>query len=287
MMHQNAIPTTGNRLWFVLLSTVLCFSILAIWIQSYSNLVLIHFDLTANSRITSYSGELEFRLFSAGGISGSLRFANRYGVLGFYVGRMYWAKGHCWFILLPYWPGFAMTALIVVRGLLDLSRGHIAARRRLEGRCIQCGYDIRVNSGVCSECGSPTSISNTTSSIATPALSKRELDPRSVETKPIRGRLFSLFALACFGICLSSTVLWICSPKDMLISTFSNRTYRIDVDGGTCSVYYSHINGSIQNSGVLYYDGWWPVCDVPLYVISLLCAFPAAAWIQRKITMRA
>ncbi len=52
--------------------------------------------------------------------------------------------------------GFAVLAQAIMRAV-SLRSDYRRQRRRKEGRCLDCGYDLAGNvSGVCPECGTPT-----------------------------------------------------------------------------------------------------------------------------------
>jgi hypothetical protein len=91
-----------------------------------------------------------------------------YAELGFAAGRF----GELWFhsihyttplsynapperqriVVAPFW--FAALALVILpaRSLRNVC---IARRRRIAGRCVSCGYDLRASTGHCPECGAP------------------------------------------------------------------------------------------------------------------------------------
>lgn len=55
-----------------------------------------------------------------------------------------------WRVVTPYWPWAGVAALLPAAVLLRRER----RRRRLtEGRCVQCGYDLRESRESCPECG--------------------------------------------------------------------------------------------------------------------------------------
>jgi hypothetical protein len=56
------------------------------------------------------------------------------------------------------WIGLAViggTALMIVGGILRVSRQMRAKERFENGQCVQCGYDLRASDGRCPECGFP------------------------------------------------------------------------------------------------------------------------------------
>ena len=53
-------------------------------------------------------------------------------------------------IAVPYYFIFLISALMPLKLAVATSR---RVRRRRQGRCLECGYDVRVNSGRCPECG--------------------------------------------------------------------------------------------------------------------------------------
>ena len=72
--------------------------------------------------------------------------------------------GARWLPLRPIWPGFAANTLIyaaLMWLLLAVPFRLRKLRRKRQGRCIKCGYDLRGHSSdsqspVCPECGRPT-----------------------------------------------------------------------------------------------------------------------------------
>lgn len=54
-------------------------------------------------------------------------------------------------IVIPIWFLFVSTSLIA---FLSVRPAYQCRRRARQGRCIHCGYDLRVSSGHCPECGS-------------------------------------------------------------------------------------------------------------------------------------
>jgi hypothetical protein len=89
-----------------------------------------------------------------------------YAELGFAVGRF----GELWFhsihyttplsynapperqriVVVPFWLAALALVILPARSLRNV---HVARRRRVAGRCIWCGYDLRASTGHCPECG--------------------------------------------------------------------------------------------------------------------------------------
>ena len=67
-----------------------------------------------------------------------------------------------WLIVPAWWP-VALTAIGPLAWVLILRRQALRRRRRREGLCINCGYDLRASTGACPECGAhiPPMISRT------------------------------------------------------------------------------------------------------------------------------
>lgn len=57
-----------------------------------------------------------------------------------------------WGVLFPWAAPFAVTAICPA---IAFCRRWRAARRRREGRCLTCGYDLRASKERCPECGTP------------------------------------------------------------------------------------------------------------------------------------
>jgi len=56
-------------------------------------------------------------------------------------------------VLIPYWLLLMLLLLLPLRGAIRLAHAQVAARRRREGRCEVCGYDLRASKDRCPECG--------------------------------------------------------------------------------------------------------------------------------------
>ncbi len=61
-------------------------------------------------------------------------------------------RGTDWMIVIPLWFPAAVTAILP---LLFLHRLRKARRRRAQGLCRRCGYDLRASTERCPECGTP------------------------------------------------------------------------------------------------------------------------------------
>ena len=69
--------------------------------------------------------------------------------------------GH--YLTIPYWFLFLATALFPAwRGVAGLRRFVVSRRRRRNGYCVACGYDLRASSGRCPECGEVAAASHAT-----------------------------------------------------------------------------------------------------------------------------
>jgi hypothetical protein len=53
---------------------------------------------------------------------------------------------------LPFW---SVSLLFSISPLLSIYRWNRRRRRRLLGRCVKCGYDLRASESLCPECGTP------------------------------------------------------------------------------------------------------------------------------------
>ena len=58
-----------------------------------------------------------------------------------------------WGVAVPHWVVALVAAALPAHALVRLRRAALVRRRAEEGRCEQCGYDLRATPGRCPECG--------------------------------------------------------------------------------------------------------------------------------------
>lgn len=68
-----------------------------------------------------------------------------FGGFGYDVGEPLW-------LLIPYWPIAAASSVLPAAWL---GKRSVASKRRRNGRCQICGYDLRASTDRCPECGTP------------------------------------------------------------------------------------------------------------------------------------
>jgi hypothetical protein len=56
-------------------------------------------------------------------------------------------------VMFPLWAAALLMASLPAYRLWRDHRSHRARRRESEGRCLNCGYDLRATPGRCPECG--------------------------------------------------------------------------------------------------------------------------------------
>lgn len=112
---------------------------------------------TAFSKEPVQRDELEW-----GGLKTRLGFAfegEDLGTLGSTRGR-----GSVWVTIIPFWGLLALTMLLPASwGIGTIRRRVMGARRRHQGQCTRCGYDLRGSNAQCPECGTPVPFGHQTS----------------------------------------------------------------------------------------------------------------------------
>ncbi|HTW93685.1 MAG TPA: hypothetical protein VMD30_02755 [Tepidisphaeraceae bacterium] len=106
--------------------------------------------------VDSFSHHLFFHWSAAGGYAGP-RIRFRLGLPQIVVHLQYFQvrvdqDEFGWWLAIPYWlPVLLMSTEPIWRMCRALSR----RRRIAQGRCANCGYDLRMSTDICPECGEP------------------------------------------------------------------------------------------------------------------------------------
>jgi hypothetical protein len=64
-------------------------------------------------------------------------------------------RDHSYVVHLPCWFLFLVTAFLPARWLVIYTARHLPRRRKGQGLCPRCGYDLRATPERCPECGTP------------------------------------------------------------------------------------------------------------------------------------
>ena len=62
-------------------------------------------------------------------------------------------KGTVYEVRIPLWVFFVLSTVLPLHGAIRILKRERRRRRVKAMRCVKCGYDVRVNSGRCPECG--------------------------------------------------------------------------------------------------------------------------------------